>query len=146
MSPALPQILAKRLPHDVQALVDRLHTSAMEHELRLATIQMLANMAECMDPERLEVSVTDCTASRGDVVVKFSSKAISALHVLVENGGIVPVKAIKSAVYGVLAEKRSTNVIRVLVNEMRLKLLALNADIINHHGRGYRLELKPVKS
>jgi DNA-binding response OmpR family regulator len=125
----------------VAQLIERVK-DGVEGKLGHDIVLTLTELSARSNPDQLTVSVADCTISRNGFVIRLSRKGVAAMQILAENNGVVSVRDIKKAVYGDEAKDRSTNVVRVLMNELRLRLLPLDATIVNHHGQGYRLEVQ----
>ncbi len=142
---ALLGLKEQRLPERVQLVVDQLLESKLNKTLAQDTVALLQDMASRLSPEELIVSVNDRTAVRRGRVVQLSPNQASALHCLWLRGGIVPLEDISRAVYGCLAEQRSINNIRVIMNDLRVRLHPLTVNVINNFGRGYQLEVVPIQ-
>lgn len=146
-----PTPLPIEFPPNVKSVLTRLH--AVEFDDSTDAVRALAgeaatlieNMAKKLNLGVISVDLTTNVASRQGVSVTLTPNQASLVYVLAKQfPELVPVVDLAKAVWGARLP-RSINTVRVMITDLRLRLIPLSANVQNQNGRGYRLELEPME-
>ena len=132
-------------PEDVTLLVDRLNSGRLDYALARSAARTITAMAtRLMQKEsKAVVDLNTNVACRADVYVTLTPNQAALLFKLIEEyPKVVSLPELQVAIWG-QRPPQSLNTVRVMITALRIPLLVLHADILNSHGKGYRLDLEP---
>jgi DNA-binding response OmpR family regulator len=136
-----PAMHVETPPH-IQSVLNRLHE--LGDELARDAAALITAFVSQAQPTHIAVCLTNNTVQRGGVTLSLSPNQAVALHMLSEHyPSVVTIGRLHIALWGSNSD-RSTNTLRVMMTELRKKLVPLKVLIQNQHGFGYRLELQPI--